>query len=200
VIVKRLVETMDGSIVVSSSPGAGSTFRILLPHRSSLPAADASVEPWAGLVGDASTPRPQATTARVLYVEDNPINACVMQAIFELNEGLELHVESTGGGALEWIRENPADLVMLDMNLPDFDGIGLLHEMRLVCPHPFPTAVAVSADAMPELVEAAKLAGFNQYWTKPLDAAKTLEWIDAAVRRDQRTITPARSPAPAPRS
>ena len=189
VIVKRLVEAMDGSIVVSSTPGVGSTFRILLPIHSTLDSPSPSTTSGEVVLLETSAPL-HSSAARVLYVEDNPINACVMEAIFDLSDGVDLHVESTGRAALDWICKNEVDLMLLDMHLPDYDGIPLLHDIRLACPHDLPPAIAVSADASPGLIEAARLAGFIDYWTKPLDATKTLRLLTEALRSD-RNITSA---------
>lgn len=67
------------------------------------------------------------------------------------------------------------------MNLPDFDGIALLTAMRERCPCKA-VAIAVSADAMPHVVEKAPATGFSQYWTKSLDVEQTLVKLEEATR------------------
>ncbi|MES2990751.1 MAG: ATP-binding protein [Pseudomonadota bacterium] len=180
VIVKRLVEAMGGSVVLSSNAGQGSTFRVALPQPSTAAAADrppadvAHPEP-AGAV-------PPARSCRMLYVEDNPVNALVMQAICELRPALQLHIETTGAAAIAWATSHPIDLLLLDMNLPDHDGISLLQALRVALGPRLPPAIAVSADAMPHDVERARLAGFVHYLTKPLDVRQTLDVVERTAR------------------
>jgi CheY-like chemotaxis protein len=161
--------------VLASSAGQGSTLHVALP----MPAArtsDGGAAPAAtppALLEPAGPPR----ALRVLYVEDNPVNALVMQAICELRPGLALHIETTGASAVAWGKRHPLDLLLLDMNLPDAAGIGLLQELQRALGERLPPAIAVSADAMPDDVERARLAGFAHYLTKPLDVTQTLDVI-----------------------
>jgi PAS domain S-box-containing protein len=157
-----------------------STFRVALPQPSTAapadrPPADAAHPEPAGAV-------PPARSSRMLYVEDNPVNALVMQAICELRPALQLHIETTGAAAIAWATSHPIDLLLLDMNLPDHDGISLLQALRVALGPRLPPAIAVSADAMPHDVERARLAGFAHYLTKPLDVRQTLDVVEHTAR------------------
>ena len=180
VIVKRLVEAMGGSVVLTTQVGQGSTFRIALPLPSTPFIDRAITDATPAVPADAAPPM---RACRLLYVEDNPVNALVMQAICELRPGLDLHIETTGAAAIAWATRQPVDLLLLDMNLPDADGIGLLQDLRVALGQQLPPAVAVSADAMPHDVERARLAGFANYLTKPLNVTQTLDLIESTARQ-----------------
>jgi CheY-like chemotaxis protein len=100
-------------------------------------------------------------------VEDNEVNALLMQAIVALRPGLQLQVAPDVAGALAAARETPPDLVLLDLHLPDGDGYTLLRALRLLPGMQQVPAVVVSASAHAEERQRALAAGFVGYWTKP---------------------------------
>lgn len=141
-----------------------------------------------------SAPHEQARR-RVLYVEDNPINALLMRALFEdsLEFEFELQVLDTGGKALAALRSGPwPDALLFDMHLTDMDGVALLQAIRQLPGWAAQPVVAVSADAMPDEIRRALAAGFDDYWTKPLDVpriAPTLRRLLSAQGRSDGTMS-----------
>jgi CheY-like chemotaxis protein len=111
---------------------------------------------------------------RILYVEDNPINVLLMQAVFDGQHECLLDVVDTGEKALEALSRHRPDALMIDMHLPDTNGASLLGQMRRRADLSGVPAIAVSADAMPTDIERALQAGFVDYWTKPIDVARVL--------------------------
>ena len=167
-ISQKLVSAMAGRIDVSSQLGRGTTFTVTLP----VDGRPESVTPEAsrsegfddlvrlGPVGGAT----------VLYIEDEPVNALLMQEFFKTLPGQtpRLLIASSGAQGLREAARVRPDLILLDMNLPDFDGLGVLRRLR-ADPRTAPIPViAVSADALPEQVHKAREAGFADYWTKPI--------------------------------
>ena len=123
------------------------------------------------------------TRGRVLFVEDNTVNVLLMQAIVAMRPGIELRVAGDGASAQQQAQQAPPDLLLLDMHLPDCTGLELLRTLRQ---HPLlraVPAVVVSADALAEDIEAARVAGFDAYWTKPLDVQRTLAELDRWLGR-----------------
>ncbi len=174
VISRRLAELMGGSLVASSREGAGSTFVLHLPGGSLGQVADADrPEP-----GDATVPYRQR---RVHYVEDNETNAEVMRGILAQRPQVEMSISMSGLDGLAAIRAEPPDLILLDMHLPDIDGLELLRHLK----HDVRTAsvpvVVVSADATPTRVNDAIAAGAAHYLTKPLNLAAFLALIDGLL-------------------
>ena len=192
VITRGLVELMGGRMLVNSTPGQGACFGLLL--RAGTPGLAA--DPLAGgarlqpLVLEAADDLPEA---RVLYVEDNPMNAELMVSLFALRPSYRLLVVDTACRALSVARDFQPDLLLLDMQLPDMDGRQLLDSLRQLLDDPAPgkpawsrvPAVAVSADAVAEHVAQARGAGFADYWTKPLDLPQVLPGLDGLLRRSR---------------
>jgi CheY-like chemotaxis protein len=125
-----------------------------------------SVEASSPAAGAGRSPR------RVLYIEDEPLNVLLMTEMFRGHEGWSLQIEPDGASGLRAAREDAPELLLIDMNLPDMNGLQIVaqlradpHTARLPC-------IALSADAMPEQARAAKQAGFDDYWTKPISIAQ----------------------------
>jgi CheY-like chemotaxis protein len=123
---------------------------------------------------------PVAVTASgtVLYVEDNQINAILMEAICGLGKGIQLHVTPDGASALAFAERNAPDLFLLDMHLPDTNGIALLAALRAIDGLQHVPAIMVSAAARSDDIERARQGGFQSFWTKPLDVDLTLGEIE----------------------
>ncbi len=175
-ITRGLIERQGGRLHINSRAGDGSCFTMHLP------AAGPSVAAVAA--GPASTPAPAADTApmarqrRVLYVEDNLVNRTLMTAIFDLRPHLKLVMAPTATQGLQQALAAPPDLLLLDVELPDFDGLTLLARMRDHAALREVPAFAVSANALNTDVQRALSAGFADYWTKPLDLPRTLAALD----------------------
>jgi CheY-like chemotaxis protein len=171
VIARRLAESMGGELQLRSDAGRiGSTFTLILPASD---AASAATAPPARR----SSAEPHATddeTRHVLYIEDEPLNAVLMEEVFRIQPNWTLTLADDGASGLRIAREALPDLVLIDMNLPDINGLTLIRRLRadpltrqLCC-------IALSADAMREQIEAAMAAGFDDYWTKPIDVHRML--------------------------
>jgi CheY-like chemotaxis protein len=76
-------------------------------------------------------------------------------------------------------RDQVPDVLLIDMQLPDFDGMEVLRRLKAMPTLTAVRVIALSANAMPDDVTAALAAGFDDYWTKPIDMKKVLEKLDA---------------------
>lgn len=189
VITRGLVELMGGRMLVNSTPGQGAVFGLLLRA-----CAQGQADPLAGgsrLMPVALAPEDELPEARVLYVEDNAMNAELMVSLFAMRPTYRLLVVDTACRALAVARDFQPDLLLLDMQLPDMDGRQLLEGLRQVLAedghgHEWRgtglPAVAVSADAVAEHVAQVRAAGFTDYWTKPLDIPRLLPCLDGLLR------------------
>lgn len=109
------------------------------------------------------------STYRLLYIEDNPVNALVVEELLSRRPDIELRCAEDGQSGLALARDWRPHLVLLDMQLPDLDGFAVrqaLSEHPATAPAP---CIALSANAMPQDMKAALAAGFADYWTKPID-------------------------------
>ncbi|MGM9483809.1 ATP-binding protein [Roseateles sp. NT4] len=171
VISQRLAEMMGGSLRAEVLDGPGACFVLRLPA-----SGDAKPLSQEAAPQEPTGPRP-GPQRRLLYVEDNPLNAEVMRGILEQRPGIELDVAPTVEAGVRALREHPPALLLLDWQLPDGDGLTLLSRMRELG-ITLPPVVVVSANAQPEQIAAAQVAGAQHYLTKPLDVRELLALVD----------------------
>ncbi len=176
---RGLARAMGGDIGVHSQPGVGSSFWLrLLPAAAALPALPTPVEPVAP---PASASSRTGSTSVVLYVEDNPVNVMLMEAMFERLPGLQLRVANTPQQGLQMATDDPPQLLLLDIQLPGMDGFELLALLRADPRTRGVPAVAISADAMPDSIARGLAAGFADYLTKPVDMDQVAAAVHAAL-------------------
>jgi len=171
VISRRLAELMGGALHAESTEGQGATFVLTLPL----------APPGAGPDDPAAAPDPLVAPGRrcrVHYVEDNETNVEVMRGILAQRPNIVLEVSTLGLDGLTAIRSRRPDLILLDMNLPDVDGLELLRELQRDPDCASIPVVVVSADATPARIEDALAAGARRYMTKPLNLGSFLGMLD----------------------
>ena len=155
-IVKALVDHMRGSIHVSSKVGQGTVFEVCLPIATEQgPAASGDTE--------------NARKGRILYIEDNPVNVLLVEELVASRDDLSILSVGTGAEGVSHARSLQPDLVLVDMQLPDFDGFEVLRRLRAQPETAALTCIALTANAMPEDIALALKAGFSDYWTKPIN-------------------------------
>ncbi|OUS32117.1 hypothetical protein A9Q99_01540 [Gammaproteobacteria bacterium 45_16_T64] len=170
-ICKRLVSLMGGEISLSSEVGNGSTFTFT-----------ASLESAANLEEEISRKENEAKLmpapgTRVLLAEDNPANQMLVKDILE---EMELHVDTAGNGleAVQAIRDRPYDVVLMDISMPEMDGMTATHEIRKLPRDVSKTPIiALTAHVLAGDRERFIEAGMDDYLTKPIDRAETLHCI-----------------------
>jgi signal transduction histidine kinase/ActR/RegA family two-component response regulator len=167
-IVKALVEGMGGRVAVSSKPGEGTLFEVVLATApddleaaAASEAADSSTVPW-------SEPR-RERAGQILYIEDNQVNVLLVEELVKTVSGLAISSEGTGRAGVARAKALRPDLVLIDLQLPDFDGFEVLRRLRAEPSTAAIPCIALSANAMPEDIENGLAAGFADYWTKPID-------------------------------
>jgi PAS domain S-box-containing protein len=170
VVVRRLVEAMGGAIEVLSQPQAGTSMRIELPAARPVPGASAPAPAPAAA-------RPHLRAA-LLYIEDNPVNVLLVEELVRLRPGVQFASASDGASGVEAAIAAPPHLVLVDMHLPDIDGVEVLRRLRAAPATRGCRIVALSANAMPDELARARAAGFDDYWTKPIDFGSFLAGLD----------------------
>jgi two-component system sensor histidine kinase/response regulator len=121
---------------------------------------------------------PRSSRARVLLVEDNSVNQLV--ALGQLQRlGHECVVASAGGAALDLVRTEVFDLVLMDCQMPDMDGYEATRQIRRMdgAAGRVPV-IAITAHALPGEREKCLAAGMNDYLAKPV----SLEQLGAVIR------------------
>jgi len=168
-ISRSLVELMGGRIDVASEPGKGSRFSFTLPldHAAGPATEEASDQ------GDAVT----LAGARVLLAEDHPTNQKVIQLILGA-AGVEIDTVENGAEALRRLEAGPYDLVLMDMQMPEMDGLTatrLLREREHASGARRTPVIMLTANAMDEHVRASREAGADEHLSKPIRAAALFE-------------------------
>lgn len=135
------------------------------------------------LQGEANAPLPhevsmaQERRARILLVEDNPVNQLVAKGMLG-KLGCQVQVAAQGAEALEFLEREGFDLVLMDCNMPVMDGYEATRRIRQSGRWPQLPIVALTANAMPEERERCRAAGMNDYLAKPFRREELLALID----------------------
>ncbi len=179
-ICKGLIERMGGSIEATSTPGAGSTFTVRLR----LERAESDTAPTAGLT-DQQGAFGEAESLRILLAEDNPTNQRVVTLLLEPT-GAVITLAGNGLEALEAWRKEPFDLVLMDMMMPEMDGLvatAAIRDLERTSGRARTPIAMLTANAMPDHVRAATAAGCDGHIAKPLTPQRLFAGIEAAMAR-----------------
>jgi signal transduction histidine kinase/CheY-like chemotaxis protein len=171
-IVKKLLDLMDGTIIVQSSIGNGTEieFKIQCPYTESDENSNCTSEP--------ETNKPhEKLHGHILIAEDNAINAEIITRI--VNEmGMSAELAENGKVAVDKLREMPDgtfDLILMDIQMPVLNGIEATKKIRSDEKRPswkkIPI-IAMTADVFEDSMKKAGKAGINDYLTKPIDLQK----------------------------
>ena len=160
--VKRIAKAMGGDLAVASEPGSGSRFRLSVT-------VDKVAEAAAPAPSEGAAARDAAARSlAVLCVEDNPYGRVLLNTLLaEL--GHRPDFVGTGAAAVEAVAQGRYDVVLMDVTLPDFDGVEATRRIRAL---PGPGAripiVGVSGRANAADEATGRAAGMDGYLTKPL--------------------------------
>jgi signal transduction histidine kinase/CheY-like chemotaxis protein len=174
-ITREVVDRMGGHVEVRSEPGAGSCFTATM--RCAVPVDAPRSASGATAVG--ATPAGPPPGLRVLAAEDNVVNQLLIEAVLE-RMGHRCELVPNGRLALQQVQDHPWDLVLMDMQMPELDGLDATRAIRAL-----PGAagrvpiVAMTANARDEDRRACLEAGMDDFVSKPIDLAA----LQAAMAR-----------------
>jgi len=180
-ISQRLVAMMGGRIDVESLAGLGSTFRFEAQFGAAAPET-AAPTPTAAAVAVADEPR--IAPLDILLAEDNPVNQQVAMRMLQ-RWGHRVTVAENGRVAVDRYRAGRFDLVLMDLQMPEMDGIDATHAIRTGSTRP-PPIVALTANVMPEDRSRCAAAGMSGFIGKPIRAAELMRVIAEVVGASRR--------------
>ena len=169
-ISKRLAELMDGTMWAESQPGVGTTFHFTMLAE----ATPTGSRPYL------DTSQPQLVGKRVLIVNDNATNRFILTLQMQ-SWGMLPYACASGQEALAYLQATvPFDVVILDMQMPDMDGLEASRAIHEGWPaEQRPRIVAMTANAMQGDREECLDAGMDDYLTKPVQ----IKALQAALER-----------------
>ncbi|MDB5421408.1 MAG: histidine kinase [Brevundimonas sp.] len=175
-ISRDLIEMMGGSMDCRSRPGEGAVFWFELPLEPAPEAAHAE----AAVVDVAET---ETQGLRILLADDHPANRKVVEIMLS-ESGVELTVVEDGKQALDAFSKRSFDLVLMDMQMPVMDGLTAtraIRELEQARGQARTPLVMLTANALPEHVEAGRQAGSDGHLAKPITMATLFAAINATL-------------------
>ncbi len=180
-ISQRLVQLMGGHIGFESRPDQGSSFWFTLP----LVEVDAPKSPQAASgLSDADISMAQ----RFLVVDDHPINRLLVRQILKKHwKNCEIVEASNGRIALEMLRNQTFDVVLMDMVMPEMDGIEATEALRLTLDAPVnqTPVLGLTANVNQKDLDRFSAAGVNAVVLKPFEAAMVCAQVEQMLKTKQ---------------
>ena len=178
-IIQNLIQLMNGRVDVRSKLNEGSTFSIEVPWEY-IQENKSSIKDDSGAT-DTLMSQPQKPLS-ILVAEDSPINAKVITAFLEEAKHTVTHAEN-GALAFELLKKNNYDIVIMDMRMPEMDGLQATKELRsMEGTSKHTPVIALTANASQEDQEACKKSGMDSFLTKPVDKQKLYSVIAGLVK------------------
>ncbi len=184
----QLATLMRGEIIVDSTPGKGSVFRLCLPLR----IGTAPMQPQPLPLVEAQR---HGDSLRILVAEDNPTNQLILSTMLR-ELGHDVVLVANGLEACARLRQDHFDMVLMDMQMPEMDGMAASRAIRVMAePYASVPIIAITANALAGDRERCLAAGMDGYITKPIDLPLLIEAMDHALHRRPAAVARAAPPS-----
>ncbi|TAD74174.1 MAG: PAS domain S-box protein [Oscillatoriales cyanobacterium] len=192
-LTRQLAELHGGTVDFESQLGQGSIFTIRLPLKFVPPERSPVSKEQPGASAARVVAAEQARPPQILVVEDDPTNAKLLQDVLG-GWGCGVAIATNGWQAIDWLDDHPVDLVLLDIQLPDMDGLAVLEQIRQDDRWQQLPVVAATALAMDRDRQRCLDAGMQGYLSKPLNEdalrATLMELTGYTPRSRSRSLEP----------
>jgi len=180
-IVKKIVDFMGGKIEVESELGKGTTFRVIVDHKT----VD-NPEDYIGKQKPMETETLNLKGKRLLIAEDNDLNAEIVLSILS-DEGFQVERASDGIVCVDMVNKKPAgyyDLILMDIQMPNLNGYDATRKIRnFTDPQKANIPIiAMTANAFDEDKKAALESGMNGHLAKPVNVPELLRELSKNIR------------------
>ncbi len=177
-ITNRLVELMGGEIIINSEPGKGSTFEVLLEN---IEISDEELSHREEITFDPKTVI--FRDAKVLIVDDNPENRSLISDLLEYSS-LSLIEASNGKEAIELALLHLPDLILMDLVMPEMNGIEATLELKKNKNTKAIPVIAISASAMSPDLESSQKKIFDRILLKPVNLNELVDTLKNYIKYD----------------
>ncbi|WP_420548227.1 PAS domain-containing hybrid sensor histidine kinase/response regulator [Curvivirga sp.] len=181
-LTKMLVENMGGAIGLKSNEGEGSEFWVEFP----LVAEEEKEESDPVFIGR-SLENVDMENKVILYIEDNPQNISFMEAFVEELDNTALVAAMDGEAGLSMAKMLKPDAILLDISLPDIDGVTVMQKMRTIPEiRDIPLAI-VTSNIDPDIQDMMMNLGCKAYIRKPVDLAMIVDFLEQSFDGDKKS-------------
>ena len=172
-IVKQLVEPQGGTIHVESKVQEGSTFSFTLTFKKTNEEVNLEIEP--------EEIDKEIRTIRILVVEDIPLNQLLMKTILD-DLGFERDIAENGKIAIEKLKSNSYDIILMDLQMPEMNGFEATEYIRNTMKSKIPI-IALTADVTTVDLTKCKAIGMNDYVSKPVNEKLLYHKIISLIKK-----------------
>jgi len=179
-IVKKLVELQGGTISVKSTLGKGSTFSFSLDFQQADLTDEKNIDTPVLKFDTKSDDVKKIASTKILAVEDIALNQLLLKIILA-DFGFDFDIASNGKIAIEKMKTNKYDIVLMDLQMPEMNGFEATDYIRNVLKSKIPI-IALTADVTNMDVEKCITAGMNDYISKPIVEQDLYEKIKKYIK------------------
>lgn len=177
-ITKELIEKLGGDIKVESEYGKGTDIYVIMPFEKANTVADKSSKTYKSLMPF------EENKFKLLYVEDVSSNRFLMRAYCNRWQ-LELVDATSGEEALDYFKRDSFDLILMDLQMPDWDGFETLNALKKTGKK-IPPVIALSADVSNRVATKIKESGMLDYITKPIQVGILYQKIKYVLKPESK--------------